>query len=368
MRRFLTSLAFSLNAFAFGAITWAAFVASYGHTRVGDVNTAAAALGIGLVAYAVMIVSALPTAQRNLVAMLSGPLGRFFARLGAVALVFCAFVVASVTVLPRSEPLFGVIGTGHVLLALLAYAILMVLAFVVPGLAYPRPERPRPAPEPEVYSARAMASTRVPAAGRPRAAEAPAAPVRRSVRIVQSVLCGALVLPAYAAFYGSGWAWFLPAPEHIASVEGWLVPVTLAALPVYVLFALYLPLGEPRGPLGRVIKRHRWLQRSMVVLVLTAFAFAIPPALQRGLPALHSLAVTAPVTSAEVIVVERGELQRSKTCDRTVKVTFTGAATPSWTMCEVPRDIWDTVRPGDRLTLTGYRTRYGFRYESVARP
>jgi hypothetical protein len=365
MRRFLTSLAFSVNAFAFGAITCAAFVASYGHTQVGDVNAAASVLGIGFVTFVVMIVSALPTAQRNLIYMLGGPIGRFFARFGALLLVLFAFAVASVTVLRRTEPMFGVIWTGHVLLALVVYAILMILAFVVPGLAYPR--RERRAPEPEVYIPHGTAATRVPAVGRARAAETPHKKERLTVRVVREVLGVCLFVPAVAALYGSGWAWFLPSPMHIAWVEDRAGVVLLAALPLYVAFALFSPLAEPRGPLGGFMRRHRWLQRPLLVLVVTAFAFATPFALERGLPALHSLVVNAPVTTEEVVVVERGQLTRGKMCDRTVEVAFPGAA-PAGNLCEVPRDIWDAVQPGDRLLLTGYWTSYGFRYERVARP
>jgi hypothetical protein len=367
MRRFLTSLAFSLNALAFGAITCAAFVASYGHTQLGDINAAASVLAIGFFTFVVMIVSALPTAQSNLIYMLSGRVGRFFARFGAILLVLFAFAVASVTVLRRSEPMFGVIGTEHVFLAFLAYAILMVLAFVVPGFAYPRRERPKPEPEPEVYIPQRTAATRVPAAGRARAAETPRRTERLRVRIVREVLGVCLFVPAVAALYGSGWAWFLPSPAHIAWAEDRAGVVLLAALPLYVAVALFFPLAEPRGPLGGFMRRHRWLQRPLFVLLMTPFAFAIPFALERGLPALHSLAVNAPVTTEEVVVVERGQLTRGKMCDRTVEVAFPGAA-PAGKLCEVPRDIWDAVQPGDRLILTGYWTAYGFRYESVARP
>jgi hypothetical protein len=368
MRRFLTSLAFSLNAFAFGAITCAAFVASYGHTQLGNVNAAASVLGIGFFTLFVMIVSALPTAQRNLIGLMDGPVGRFVGRFGALLLVLFAFAIASVTVLRRPEPLFGVIGTGHVLLAFLIYAILMVLAFVVPGLAYPRRERPAPAPAVEVYSPRAMSATRVPEAGRPRVAEAPVARERLTVRIVREVVGVFLLVPAIAALYGSGWAWFLPSPAHVAWAEGRAGVVLLVALPLYVACALLCPLGEPRGPLGGFMRRHRWLKRPLFVLIMTAFSFAIPFALERGLPALHSFAVNAPVVTAEVVVVERGRLTRGKMCDRTVEVAFPGAEATAGNLCEVPRDIWDAVEPGDRLILTGYWTAFGFRYESVARP
>lgn len=361
MRRFLTSLAFSLNALAFGAITCAALVASYGHTQVGDVNKAAAVLGIGFVTLFVMIVSALPTAQSNLLGLMDGPVGRFVGRFGALLLVFFAFAIASVTVLRRSEPLFGVVGTGHVLLALLAYAMLMVLAFVVPGLAYPR--RERPAPEPEVWIPEAMPGSRVPVAGRARAAGPPPVKERLRVRIVREVLGVSLFVPALVAFYGSGWAWFLPSPEHAAwMAERWWT-IGAASLAVFLVIVLFLPLAKPR----LFVAKRPWLQRPLAVLVLTPFGLGVPFALERGFPALQSFAVTAPVTTEEVVVVAQGELTRRRMCDRTVEVAFPGAA-PAGMLCEVPREIWDAVQPGDRLILTGYWTAYGFRYERVTRP
>jgi hypothetical protein len=364
MRRFLTSLAFSLNAFAFGAITCAAIVASYGHTQLGNVNAAASVLGIGFFTFVVMIVSALPTAQRNLIFMLSGPVGRFFARFGAILLVLFAFAIASVTVLRRSEPMFGVIGTEHVLLAFLVYAILMVLAFVVPGLAYPRRERPEPAPEPEVWIPQAMPASRVPATGRARAAGPPPAKERLRVRIMREVLGVSFFGPAFVAFYGSAWAWFLPSPDHAAWVaERWWT-IGAASLAVFLVIVLFLPLAKPRS----FVAKRPWLQRPLAVLVLTPFGLGVPFALERGFPALQSFAVAAPVTTEEVVVVGQGELLRRKMCDRTVEVAFPGAEAPAGMLCEVPREIWDAVRPGDRLVLTGYWTAFGFRYESVARP
>jgi hypothetical protein len=363
MRRFLTSLAFSLNAFAFGAITCAALVASYGHTQLGNVNAAASVLGIGFFTFVVMIVSALPTAQSNLIYMLSGPVGRFFARFGAILLVLFAFAIASVTVLRRPEPMFGVIGTEHVLLGFLAYAILMVLAFVVPGLAYPRRERPEPEPEPEVYIPRATATSRVPAAGRARAAGPPPVKERLRVRIVREVLGVALFVPTLVAFYGSGWAWFLPSPEHAAWMAEWWWTIAAVSLAVFLVIVLYLPLAKPR----LFVAKRPWLQRPLAVLVLTPFGLGIPFALERGFPALQSFAVTAPVTTEEVVVVAQGELTRRRMCDRTVEVAFPGAA-PAGMLCDVPQDIWDAVQPGDRLILTGYWTAHGFRYERVTRP
>jgi hypothetical protein len=266
-------------------------------------------------------------------------------------------------VLRRSEPLFGMIGTGHVLLAFLAYAILMIVAFVVPGLADPRRERPEPAAEPEVYIPQATAASRVPAAGRARAAGPPPAKERLSVRIVREVLGVSLFVPALVAIYGSGWAWFLPSPEHAAwMAERWWT-IGAASLAVFLPIVLFLPLAKPR----LFVAKRPWLQRPLAVLVLTPFGLGIPFALERGFPALQSFAVTAPVTTEEVIVVEQGPLQRRKMCDRTVEVAFPGAA-PAGMLCEVPRDIWDAVQPGDRLILTGYWTAFGFRYESVARP
>jgi hypothetical protein len=239
----------------------------------------------------------------------------------------------------------------------------MVLAFVVPGLAYPRRERPESAPEVELYSPRAMSATRVPEAGRPRVAEAPLARERLRVRVVREVLGVCLFVPTFVAFYGSGWAWFLPSPAHAAwMAERWGI-VAAASLAVFLLMVLFLPLAKPRS----FVAKRPWLQRPLAVLVLTPFGLGVPFALERGFPALQSFAVTAPVTTEEVVVVEQGPLHRRKMCDRTVEVAFPGAA-PAGMLCDVPPDIWDAVEPGDRLILTGYWTAFGFRYESVARP
>jgi hypothetical protein len=208
-----------------------------------------------------------------------------------------------------------------------------------------------------------MPASRVPAAGRARAAGPPHAKERLGVRIVREVLGVCLFVPCFVAFYGSGWAWFLPSPEYAAwMAERWGI-IAAGSLAVFLLFILFLPLAKPRS----FVAKRPWLQRPLAVLVLTPFGLGVPFALERGLPALQSFAVTAPVTTEEVVVVEQGELNRRKMCDRTVEVAFPGAA-PAGMLCDVPRDIWDGVQPGDRLILTGYWTAYGFRYESVARP
>ena len=36
-------------------------------------------------------------------------------------------------------------------------------------------------------------------------------------------------------------------------------------------------------------------------------------------------------------------------------------------ICEVPAGIWASLRPGDRLELSGKRTAFGFRYEGIRR-
>jgi len=86
-----------------------------------------------------------------------------------------------------------------------------------------------------------------------------------------------------------------------------------------------------------------------------------------GLPALHSLIVTAPRVEQEVIVVKKGQAHRSKQCSYTADVTLPGVEGYLQTLCDIPRDVWTTLVPGDRLLITGPRTQYGQRYDSVVK-
>ena len=219
MRRFLTSLAFSLNAFAFGAITCAAIVASYGHTQLGNVNAAASVLGIGFFTLFVMIVSALPTAQRNLIGLMDGPVGRFVGRFGAIFLVLLRLRdrkrhrAAPVRTPVRGDR-DGACASG----------ISCLRDPDGPGLRgagarLSAAGEARIQPEPEVYIPQATAASRVPAAGRARAAGPPPAKERLRVRIMREVLGVSLFVPALVAILRERLG-MVPAVSRTCGVDG----------------------------------------------------------------------------------------------------------------------------------------------------
>ena len=120
--------------------------------------------------------------------------------------------------------------------------------------------------------------------------------------------------------------------------------------------------SDKYGPLKAKAPR-----KLMAVAVTVAICFAVPLAVERGAPALHSLVVSGTPNRLSVVVVERGRENRRRACDRTAEVAWEGAPGYARTICEVPAGIWAGLRPGDRLELSGKRTAYGFRYEGIRR-
>ena len=82
---------------------------------------------------------------------------------------------------------------------------------------------------------------------------------------------------------------------------------------------------------------------------------------------MHSLFATAPRVQQEVVVVKKGHGHRRKQCSYTADVTWPGVEGYLQTLCDVPREVWETLVPGDRLLITGPRTQFGQRYDTIVK-
>lgn len=165
------------------------------------------------------------------------------------------------------------------------------------------------------------------------------------------------------ALYGWMSAQFVPSSEIAALAAELHIPLLLST-GVLVLVAAIT--ADDRHP--RVIRSMPLRCTLGVAAFVGLMALGSRPLFLHGLPGLHSHFVEAPASEITLEVTEIVDGQVRRRCDYSVMARGDDYAGPDGVkICEVGRDLWGTLRPGDRITLKGYRTRYGFRYDRVLR-
>lgn len=92
------------------------------------------------------------------------------------------------------------------------------------------------------------------------------------------------------------------------------------------------------------------------------------PFLRIGLPYAASFVLPAEPATIVVSVAEKGERHPRQGCRYSVRIMIHAddPASAAW-LCEVPADLWDGLKPGNRLTVSGPGNRFGIRYDHIAR-
>lgn len=175
------------------------------------------------------------------------------------------------------------------------------------------------------------------------------------------LICMLGLVMAAIGIYGSREAHFLPDNPHMQwslSVQWWIMigmPVAAAVLSI-----AYPPNETSLGPTPRFI--------TVCILAGILWGVAAVSAIPHGLPALHSLLVKGVPTTLQVSIVEIGGEINRRRCNRILHVRGSADFDSGTRMiCDVPRQIWESARIGQTLTLVGHRSPYGLRYDEIRR-
>lgn len=179
------------------------------------------------------------------------------------------------------------------------------------------------------------------------------------------VLASPLIAIAAAGVYGERFARFAPnlAVERLAFESSLLFLVYCAVLGLIA--AHFGRLHET----GVVFLRSRAVNLVVMPALFCALGvLTFTPAATRGLPDIHARLITPPLSTADMTVTRRVPPEESGPCLNAFEaMSDTFASETPVTICRTPASLWRRLSPGDRVRLTGAATRYGFRYDSVAR-
>ncbi len=175
--------------------------------------------------------------------------------------------------------------------------------------------------------------------------------------VIMALWAGYLFLFLYAFWV----ARFLPSPDHVARVIAVRSELTAGIGTIFAVLSFFV-LMQPSTRLPGL----RVVARAGLATLFGASGFLAPAVLQTALPALYSYVAAAPTASLTVEVVERGLREGEPRCERRATVVWPDAAGQRKTVCGVPPAIWDELKPGHSLVLTGPRTVYGLRYDTIA--
>ena len=350
MTRLLTSIAFTANAFAFALIVYRSITATIIHLQNGNLFFAALPLATAVVAFFIMVASAMPTVRSNFIAKIDTTDRRNLVRSLVASLLFVTGLGMAIVFNTESKLVFGVLPEIYLYVAFGVYAVLMIIAFIVPGYAFPELREVKRPQEAGVDF------------------QSPNKPVVEEERILPRwkraviVVAGLSLFAVMALFvYGIN-AHFLPLPEQVQKIGDLQVPIFAVFVPLYAFLGFCVGNKRNDGTLG-----PRAARIPIFVFALGACGFSVPFAITNGLPALHSQFATAPRMAQEVIIVKKGHGHRSKQCSYTADVTWPGVEGYLQTLCDIPRDVWRTLVPGDRLLITGPRTQYGQSYDRIVK-
>ncbi|PPB81546.1 hypothetical protein LV82_00755 [Albidovulum inexpectatum] len=299
----------------------------------------------GILAFGAALLFLLPALFDRLLYLCRGGRLRLLIAIGFVLLLpFLAEFALWLGMGPES-PIGGQMRPETLLWAFAAYAPAYVYAFVVPGRAF---DRVRPIVPEHVFI--------VP--GKP-------ARLRRdygAMDLARAGMLGLIILfwaVGIAGLYFLNW---LPEPELVSTTERyWFVSASVALLAS--LFAFSGPLAGSDESTFRTIAR-----RGLLVLTAAIMTYSLAaPTLTRGLPWLHSQlpAAGAEASRIEVTVMGRKGTGRGRACDRAAIVTVAGAGERPVVLCSLPGNIWQGLQPGDKLLLSGVRTPWGMRFDSI---
>lgn len=350
MARLLTPFAFTANAVAFSLILYRSVTATIIHLQNGNLFFATLPMVTAVAAFVIMSVSAMPTARSIFIAKIDTTDRRNLVRSLTVSLLFVTGLGMAMVFKTESKLVFGVLPEVYLFVAFGVYALLMIGAFITPGYAFPELRQVSRPQEDGVD----FQSQNKPVIEE----ERPIPPWMRALIVV----AGFSLFAVTALFvYGIN-AHFLPLPEQIQKIGDLQLPIFAVFVPLYAFLGFCVGNKRNDGTLG-----PRAARIPIFVISLGAFGFVVPFAISNGLPALHSLFVSAPRVEQDVIVVKKGHGHRSKECSYTAEVAWPGAEGYLQTLCDVPRDLWETLVPGDRLRIAGPRTQYGQRYDTIVR-
>ena len=350
MTRLLPSIAFTANALALALIVYRSVTATILHLLNGNLVFAALPMATAVVTFFIMVASAMPTVRSNFIAKIDTTDRRNLVRSLAASLLFVTGLGMVMVFRTESKLVFGILPEVYLFVAFGVYAVLMIIAFIAPGYAFPELREVNLPPEAGVVY---------------QSQDAPLVEEKRIFPRWFKTLLQVLLALWFAVMsvfvYGIN-ADFLPLPGHVDKIAGFTTKILTVFIPLFGILGLV----ATKKP-GNGIFYHKAVRLPVFVIFFGACGLVVPFDATVGLPALHSLIVTAPRVEQEVTVVKKGQGHRSKQCSYTADVTWPGVEGYLQTLCDIPRDVWTTLVPGDRLLITGPRTQYGQRYDSVVK-
>jgi hypothetical protein len=251
-----------------------------------------------------------------------------------------------------SSFLRGVLPQNQVLALGILWCLGYTSVFLWPGYAFRR-FAPAPVPEPAHNAGANIAAL---------TAAAPP-PVTRQVGWGRRILLFASITPLCLGLLGILFPIWIPAPETLALAETWW-SVALAATVLAFVIGTH---GTELNLQASRLRSQGFAKIFIVAVLLSLSAIAMTPFLTKTLPWAWSFAAGAEPVSVVVAVAHRGKLARRKGCDYVVTVAWPADPSRTTTICEVPRDLWQSLQPGDRLRLSGKGNHWGTTYAEVAR-
>jgi len=360
--RTITAIVSILTAVILLAISLRAAMVATRYVQVQQPNAAIFPTIVTLFAFYVALLLAMPAARQKLLARCFRPFGRFFFILLCIVTLAILSIAAKMVIDSEIPTLYGVFPTKFILPYSLAFGALFIMTFIYPGLAFQELRNFVKTQDNDVATytpttkkaRRSQGLIKTIFGGTP----SPQSAVSRISKYTYSLLFIAYIV---IGAYGLRVARFLPTKAHLDFVSE--QQLILSAIPIAIL--AFLILLWQRTP-GKGPFRSIAVQKFGFILLVSGIIIALAvPLLTKGLPDLYSFISNGPIASETVTVTEVGVRKRKGGCDNTATVALMDDSNAQILICDVPSEIWEGLKPGHILTLSGTQTTYGLHYASI---
>ena len=346
--RFITTATALMAGLALFAIAASGVRAVTSHLWYGNFRSALIVGTIAALCFAASLMFLMPGQRRRIIAAGEAPNYRPVVRLAASLVMFAVLIAAAVLERGAGDKTFGLVPRGLIFPASLAFAMLLLVTFIYPGLAYRLSDRPRTEPRPEPRPAPEMAL---------QAINLRSPVLRLGLRLLG---IGYLVLVALA-FYFWLFAKVIPHPAIIEANRSYFaLSLLLLSLPIAIPVLRTPITGD--GTAWTDHLRAKWAAMLGLVMFNSLIVLVLP---ERGLPILANAALGASLETRPYTVVSSKPKSGLKGCGAKMVILLNPETGRTYGLCGMSKAIAERAAPGDTLHVLGKTSGYGLVIQRV---
>lgn len=312
------------------------------HLWHGDIRPALLVGAIAALCLGASLIFLMPAQRRRIIAAGETPQYRQIVGFWASLILLAVLIGAAVLSKGTGDTVLGFVPRSVIFPASVGFALLFLVTFIFPGLAYrlsalPR-TKPRANPRPAPELSWSVTNVRSPA-------------LRIGLRVLASGYAVLLLL----AFCFWQFAQVIPDPAILDANRSWFaLSLLLVSLPLAIPILRAPITGDATTWTDHL--RAKWAHVLGVVMFNGLIVLVLP---ERGLPILANAALGAGWETRPYTVVSAAAKSGLRGCGARIEILLNPATGRTYGLCGIPKGVAGQARPGDTLLVLGRSAGYG---------